>query len=457
MASIAQQVARVRLPTRFGEFEARAFEWDSAFVYLALVRGELGDGQRVLTRLHSECLTGDALGSVRCDCGIQLTTALQTIAAEDRGVLVYATGHEGRGIGLVNKLRAYFEQERGADTVDANLRLGLPVDARSYAEAAQVLKALGVRSVRLLTNNPAKVDGLRSAGVVVDEVAPIPVAPRMRHLDYLRTKEMRLGHRRPTGERLPPLDGPPPDLAALLEGVEARHDRPFVVLKYAQTLDGRIATGTGDSKWISGEEERRLSHALRAACDAVLVGIGTVVQDDPRLTVRMVQGVSPVRVVVDSTLRIPLDANVLDGEAPSVVLTTPRCDPVVRDELRARAVGVEVVPAGRGGVDLAAALEVLRQLGVQSLLVEGGAKIITSLLLEDLVDRLVVSVSPTIIGRGREAVGDLGIERVAEGIRLSRRRIFTTPEDILVAWDVGPGRPGDAGRRVLPSVVTVRG
>jgi riboflavin biosynthesis pyrimidine reductase len=162
-------------------------------------------------------------------------------------------------------------------------------------------------------------------------------------------------------------------------------------------------------------------------------------------------------VVVDSTLRIPLDANVLDGEAPSVVLTTPRCDPAVRDELRARAVGVEVVPAGRGGVDLAAALEVLRQLGVHSLLVEGGAKIITSLLLGDLVDRLVVSVSPTIIGRGREAVGDLGIERVAEGIRLSRRRIFTTSEDILVAWDVGPGRPGDAGRRALPSVVTARG
>ena len=120
----------------------------------------------MLVRLHSECLTGDALGSLRCDCGIQLRHALRIIAAERRGVLVYATGHEGRGIGLVNKLRAYVAQDSGADTVDANLVLGLPVDSRDYTEAAAVLAALGVRSIRLLTNNPRKVSGLRAAGAV---------------------------------------------------------------------------------------------------------------------------------------------------------------------------------------------------------------------------------------------------------------------------------------------------
>lgn len=442
MVTTARQVAWVRLPTRFGEFDAAAFECGSPFVYLVLSRGDLRDAHQVLTRLHSECLTGDALGSVRCDCGVQLRTALQAIAAEDHGVVIYATGHEGRGIGLVNKLRAYFEQERGADTVDANLRLGLPVDSRSYAEAAEVLRALGVRSVRLLTNNPAKVDGLRSAGIAVDEVRPIPVASHVRNLDYLRVKELRLGHLQPRGQQLSALATAPPDVSELLGPVAAPADRPFVVLKYAQTLDGRIATGTGDSKWISGEEERCISHALRAACDAVLVGVETVAQDDPRMTVRMVPGSSPLRIVVDSTLRIPATANILDGEAPTMVLTTDRSDPAARKALRARNVAVHVLSEGPGGVDLTAGLIALRSLGVRSLLVEGGAKVITSLLLADLVDRLVVSLSATIIGQGTEAVGDLGICRVADGIRLSSRRVFATTEDILVAGDIVPSGAG---------------
>jgi GTP cyclohydrolase II len=445
MDETAREVARVRLPTEHGEFEACAFECGSGFVYLALVRGDVADGRPVLTRLHSECLTGDALGSVRCDCGVQLRQSLRAIAAEGRGVVVYATGHEGRGIGLVNKLRAYLEQDRGADTIDANLRLGLPVDSRRYAEAAQVLQALGVESVRLLTNNPAKVEGLQAAGLRVQDVHALPTAPHLRNLAYLRTKRSRLGHVRPTGEQLPVLAPPPPDITDLLGTVEPRADRPYVVLKYAQTLDGRIATGTGDAKWISGESERRVSHALRAACDAVLVGVGTVISDDPQLTVRMVPGVSPLRVVVDSTLRIPAGARILDDEADTAVLTTSRSPEAARRALRERSVAVEVVPEGPGGVDLVAALPVLRRAGVRCLLAEGGAKVITSLLLGGLVDRLVVSLSGTIIGRGTEAVGDLGVARVADGIRLGNRRIHATAEDILVAWDV-EGFPADAGR-----------
>lgn len=436
MDGTAREVASVSLPTEFGEFQARAFECDSGFVYLALTRGDIADGAPVLARLHSECLTGDALGSLRCDCGLQLRLALRAIARERRGVVVYATGHEGRGIGLVNKLRAYLEQERGADTVDANLRLGLPVDARSYAEGAAVLTALGVRSVHLLTNNPAKVEGLQAAGILVQAVHPLPTAPKVQNLEYLRTKSRRMRHIAPTGEPLPVFDSAPPDVTRLLGEVDPPPDRPYVVLKYAQTLDGRIATRTGDSKWISGEAERRISHALRAAADAVLVGVGTVIQDDPRLTVRMVPGVSPLRVVLDSTLRIPESALILEDEAPTLVLTTTRSSAEKRAGLESHQVNVDVVREGPGGVDLGDALALLRELGVRCLLVEGGAKVITSLLRGGFIDRLVVSVSGTIIGRGTEAVGDLDIDRVADGVRLGNRTVHATDDDVLFAWDV---------------------
>src|SRR5919206_5109995 len=184
-----REVASLPLGTTFGEFDLHAFELPSGHVYIALVRGDLGDGRAVLTRLHSECLTGDALGSLRCDCGIQLRAAARAIGAEGRGVLVYATGHEGRGIGLVDKLRAYVEQDNGADTLEANLRLGHAVDCRDYGEAAAVLKALGLRSVRLLTNNPAKVEGLAAAGLPVQSVQRLATSPHNRNLGYLRTKE----------------------------------------------------------------------------------------------------------------------------------------------------------------------------------------------------------------------------------------------------------------------------
>ncbi|MBO0776432.1 MAG: GTP cyclohydrolase II, partial [Actinobacteria bacterium] len=172
---------------------------------VALVLGDLGDGDDVLVRAHSECLTGDVFGSQRCDCGTQLDAAMAAIAAEGRGVVLYLRGHEGRGIGLLGKLRAYQLQDGGIDTVDANLELGLPADAREYSTGAQILADLGVRSVRLLTNNPAKVRGLSGFGIEVAGRVALPVVATPHNLRYLMAKRDRLGHQ---------LDGLPPGNAS---------------------------------------------------------------------------------------------------------------------------------------------------------------------------------------------------------------------------------------------------
>jgi GTP cyclohydrolase II len=440
-----KEVASLSLPTWAGEFDLRAFEAASGEVYLLFVLGEIGDGRGVLVRLHSGCLTGDALGSLRCDCGPQLRLAMRRIAADGRGVLLYAPGHEGRGVGLVSKLQAYMLQDHGHDTVDANRRLQLPVDGRDYREAVQVLLAAGVRSARLLTNNPEKAHALDQGGIPVEAVVPLQTAPHVRNRRYLDTKRQRLGHQAPTGEALPG-DGAANghdqavDVTALLGDVRAAGDRPYVVLKYAQTLDGRIATGGGDSKWISSPEERRVAHAMRAACDAVMVGAGTVVADDPMLTVRMVPGASPIRVVLDSRLRVPAGARVLGPDAATIVLCGERSDPDRRAALRRQGVRVETVRQAPDGVDLADGLARLRALGIRSLLVEGGAQVITSMLRGRMADRMVVAVAPLLLGDGTEAVGDLGATQVADGLRLHDRTIHHVGPDLVVAGDLD-GRP----------------
>ncbi|MDF2967232.1 MAG: 3,4-dihydroxy-2-butanone 4-phosphate synthase [Nocardioidaceae bacterium] len=192
---LVERVAVTTLPTEFGTFTAYGYRSTIDGVeHVALVHGDVGDGRPVLTRLHSECLTGDVLGSRRCDCGPQLQASLAAIMAAGGGVAVYLRGHEGRGIGLLHKLRAYALQDAGRDTVDANLDLGLPSDARDYGTGAQVLTDLGVRSVRLLTNNPAKSEQLTRYGIEVTERVPVVVLPTEQNLAYLRTKAARMGH-----------------------------------------------------------------------------------------------------------------------------------------------------------------------------------------------------------------------------------------------------------------------
>ncbi len=440
-----KEVASLSLPTWAGEFDLRAFEGASGEVYLLFSHGEIGDGRDLLVRVHSGCLTGDALGSLRCDCGPQLRLAMRRITAHGRGVLLYAPGHEGRGVGLLSKLQAYMLQDQGHDTVEANRRLGLPVDGRDYREAAQVLLAAGVHSARLLTNNPEKARALERQGIRVEALVPLQTAPHLRNLRYVETKRQRLGHLSPSGERLTgdgPFEGQDTavDATTLLGSVQSRVDRPYVVLKYAQTLDGRIATGGGDSKWISGAEERRVAHAMRAACDAVLVGAGTVLADDPLLTVRMVAGASPIRVILDSTLRVPSHAQVFGPTAATLVLASERSSPQRRAALRRRGVKVEVVREAPEGIDLADGLARLLALGIQSVLVEGGGRVITSTLRERLADRVVVAVAPLLLGTGTEAVGDLGTSVVADGLRLLNRTVYQVGPDLLVAGDLDADR-----------------
>lgn len=206
-APAVRREAETRLPTAYGDFTAYGYRSaaDGA-EHIALVLGDVtGDDldEGVLVRIHSECLTGDVFGSQRCDCGPQLQASLRRVAAEGRGVVIYLRGHEGRGIGLLSKLRAYELQERGRDTLDANLELGLPADARDYAAGARMLADLGVASVRLMTNNPEKVDALLRHGLTVTGREPTPVEAGEHNLRYLRTKRDRMGH------HLPWLDGAP--------------------------------------------------------------------------------------------------------------------------------------------------------------------------------------------------------------------------------------------------------
>jgi 3,4-dihydroxy 2-butanone 4-phosphate synthase/GTP cyclohydrolase II len=192
---LVTKVAEANIPTEHGDFRSIAYESVvDGRTHVALLTGDMGDGADVLTRVHSECLTGDVFGSLRCDCGEQLDRAMELIGREGRGVILYIRGHEGRAIGITHKLRAYELQERGRDTVEANLELGFPADQRDYGIGAQILYDLGVRSMRLLTNNPEKRAGLEGHGLSIKERLPLQTDPTPQNVGYLRAKREKLGH-----------------------------------------------------------------------------------------------------------------------------------------------------------------------------------------------------------------------------------------------------------------------
>jgi 3,4-dihydroxy 2-butanone 4-phosphate synthase / GTP cyclohydrolase II len=192
---LVRRVSEARIPTKHGDFTAYVFEsLLDGTEHVAFVKGDISKAESTLVRVHSECLTGDIFGSMRCDCGVQLDNALERIAAEGAGVLVYLRGHEGRGIGLGHKLRAYTLQDQGRDTVEANVELGLPIDSREYGIGSQILVDLGVTKMRVMTNNPSKYGGLEGYGLEIVERVPLEVTPTPENIAYLRAKQEKMGH-----------------------------------------------------------------------------------------------------------------------------------------------------------------------------------------------------------------------------------------------------------------------
>jgi diaminohydroxyphosphoribosylaminopyrimidine deaminase/5-amino-6-(5-phosphoribosylamino)uracil reductase len=214
---------------------------------------------------------------------------------------------------------------------------------------------------------------------------------------------------------------------------------PFVTLKFAQTLDGRIATASGDSQWISSSASLKLAHRLRSTHDAILVGIGTLLKDNPRLTVRLVRGRSPNRIVADSKLRIPLDSKVLQEQnvAPTIIATTLKADE--KKKISLTRMGIEVMDVesdGDGRVDLQGLLTRLGTRGISSVLVEGGSGIITSMISKNLADKVIVTVAPKILGKGIEAVGNLGILEIAQSVKLSPVKVYKKGVDLIIEGDI---------------------
>ncbi|WP_420629013.1 GTP cyclohydrolase II [Candidatus Leptofilum sp.] len=388
-----------RIPTEVGEFQLCYYQNNQdQKEHLALVFGEMVLQEPSLVRIHSECFTGDVLGSLRCDCGPQLNQAMEKIAQAGAGVIVYLR-QEGRGIGLLDKLRAYNLQDEGYDTVDANLKLGHQADARDYTIAARILDDLGVSSVRLLTNNPSKIESLEQLGIQVAERVPMPAALTVENAAYLATKVERMRHLLNLNGRSPQ---PSPKPKPMPNG------RPFVTLSYAQSVDGSITRQRGQPMVLSGQESLTLTHQLRASHDAILVGIGTVLADDPRLTVRLVAGADPQPIIVDSQLRLPLTAKLLIEHPRKPIVATAETAASTKEHalLDLGATVVRLPATANGQVSLPALLARLPQFHIRRLMVEGGAGIITSFLAAQLVDRLVITVAPLLVG-GLNAVGNL--------------------------------------------------
>lgn len=517
---LVERVTESVLPTRHGIFRIVGYRTaDGGAELVSLSQGIVDDRSHSgapLVRLHSECLTGDAFGSWRCDCGEQLDAALALIAQSGEGVLVYLRGHEGRGIGLVEKLRAYRLQDQGLDTVDANLRLGHPVDARDYGQAAAILRDLGIDRVRLLSSNPAKEEALRALGVIVVERVGAAVPERPENAHYLQTKRQRMRHDgvvpvaalRPGSDVSVPsaphrdavvVDGafgrlgntgagslPAPPTSGLADEPLANGDgtapdsfasradgavtdelsddsagpyawlvqhQDWVVAQSAQSLDGFLATRSGDGAGLSGAADHRHLHRLRALADAVIVGAQTVVNDDPLLTVRLASGGTPIRVVLDPHARVPATARVLSQpDAPTLWLTGPagtEIDGTPASNTTPDATGDSTVPHETGIGDppshlvrirLGAppwspgeVLDVLRARGVRRVLVEGGGRTVSSFLAADALDRLFLTTVPVLLGEGVRGVRIPGVDRVADAPRWPMRR-FTLGDDTCLEF-----------------------
>jgi GTP cyclohydrolase II len=406
---VIKNLVKTRLPTGFGEFSLYLYT-EHGKEHLALVKSEVAGATDVPVRVHSECLTGDVFGSRRCDCGDQLRHTLAFLGRARCGILIYLR-QEGRGIGLRKKLEAYNLQDQGLDTVEANLSLGHQADERDYGIAARILGDLKVGSIRLITNNPRKVDELQGHGIRVEARIPIEVGHHEDNLGYLRSKAEKLAHLLTFRERSP-MDEDLAFIEPLLDQLSLARNLgeggPFVTLAYAQSLDGSIAMDQSAPFALSSGASLALTHYLRARHDGLLVGVNTILADDPQLNVRYCEGADPRPIIVDSQLRTPPECRVLkQAKQPPIILTTAEADPARRERLAA--LGAEVVAvatAPEGGIDLHDALRALKGRNIRTLMVEGGSRIICTFLKQALVNYCVITITPKFLG-GLKAVDDL--------------------------------------------------
>lgn len=377
--------AETLLPTRHGSFRCRVYRNADGLETVAIATRGLEDQADVPVRVHSACFTSEVLGSLKCDCSQQLEFALEYIA-EHGGVVLYLP-QEGRGIGLSNKIRAYALQEDGHDTIAANHLLGLPVDARSYEDAAHMLRDLGISSLRLITNNPEKINGLRALGMIVSGRIPVPALANSHSASYLETKRSRMGH-----------------WLEVSPGADQRYDacvtsglkRPYVHVNFAIDEQGRSHQENGKAAALSCAMDWRRVHELRERYSGVVVGANTWSRDQPRLTARREHlgrkpARQPVRVIFSGRSRCHVEPDA----RPCFVVG----DPVNQVS--------NCVNIGATDRELRGPLEELYHHKLDSLLVEGGLTLLRSFISQEMVDRVTIYVCTESVDTAAKAVSDL--------------------------------------------------
>lgn len=398
--------ARTRLPLEMGTFDVSVFTNSQGLDVVAVHHGKLNHQHNLPVRVHSSCFTSEVLGSQKCDCKQQLDYALSYVH-KHCGIVLYLL-QEGRGIGLVNKVRAYALQEQGYDTIDANTKLGLPVDARTYEDVKDVLDYFSVESIKLMTNNPDKIAQLTELGINVSGRIPVPATPTCSSIDYLDTKQKLMGHMIKT--------------RSLYESRELNHHssahpshRPFVHVNFAITNQSKLADAKGQCMAISCEKDWQRVHQLRERYDAIAVGANTWRNDAPKLTSR-----------AECLGRKP-------KSQPHRVIFGGHHNFEVRDDSQPRetfVIGAEAASI-RGchaiyceNRSLSSPLKELKRAGVTSLLVEGGPTLIKSFLSQNAVDKLSVFVAS---------------HDIPEAIQALTNLVPSLPEDEIIAEKFGKG------------------
>ena len=406
-SSWAGEEATSSLPTRFGNMLVKVYRNPEGLESMAIISGDPDTGLPVPVRVHSACFTAEALSSLKCDCKSQLDYALQYIADHD-GVVIYLP-QEGRGIGLLNKIRAYALQEQGLDTVDANRALGLPDDARSYRDAAQILNDLGINSIRLMTNNPRKAADLTSLGIDVKERVPLPVMANEHSIGYLNTKQARMGH----------VYGEADDFGSPLVELEGL-SRPIVHVNFALDKNGKTAQDSGQAMALSCDQDWRRVHELREHYSAVVVGARTWQLDKPCLTARSQR--------LGRTPRRQPDRVIFAGHH--------NCE-FEADDRRTFIVGNTVSAPGAIQIkspdhSLTEPLHALQSYGISSILVEGGLTLLCSFIRERKVDQLTIYVRTELQQTAADAISkalpgfpmnSLQFERFGKGMLASTGRM----------------------------------